>query len=129
MPAKRRSKRWWCKVVDRYEARKDQVTLKQFAAEEGLNCATFISKVYRVRKERQSQQPEEESGSEAMQLLPVDVVGLDAAGPMPAARPHWHPDNWLEAETPAGLKLRFCEGTGSEYVADVVRRFAGGQPC
>jgi len=127
MPAKRRSKRWWCKVVDRYEARKDEVTLKQFAAEEDLNCATFISKVYRIRKARRSQEPSD-GGGDTMQFVPVDVVGLPAAGPL-VARPHWHPENWLEAETPAGLKLRFCEGSGSEYVADLVRRFAGGQPC
>jgi len=127
MPAKRRSKGWWCKVVDRYEARKDEVPLKQFAAEEGLNCGTFVSKVYRIRKARRSQEPGD-GGDDTMQFVPVDVVGLPAAGPM-VARPHWHPDNWLEAETPAGLKLRFCEGTSSEYVADLVRRFAGGQPC
>ena len=126
MVTNRRSKEWWRKVADRYEARKRYVTLRQFAAEEGVNYETFIKMLYRIRREER-ERLEACSASGELQFVPVDLVdsgtreggvGLRMAG---AKR-----DNWLEAETPTGIKVRFSDATCTMYVAELVRRVAGG---
>jgi len=49
MPKKSRNRRWWRKVVARYEARRDEVTMRKFAEEEGLIYGTFSWWVHNFR--------------------------------------------------------------------------------
>lgn len=57
-----------------------------------------------------------------MRLVPVEVRGQepgDVAQAMPGVQ------RWLEAETTVGVHLRFAEGTGVGYVAELLVRLAG----
>lgn len=123
MPKKSRSKGWWRKVVSRYEARRGEVTMRKFAEEEGLTYGTFSWWVHFFRHNGRKKK----SPPEPVTLVPVEVTGASSAqGPTCAPL---RLGNWLEAETTEGIKVRFCEGTRTEYVGDLVRRLAGGLPC
>ena|GEM_PF-4168755 len=126
MMTKRKSKTWWRKVVDRYEARKRDVTLRQFAAEEGVNYEAFIKMLYGLRREAQSQTNGGRSSGE-LQLVPVDLVDSGALeGGVGLSMAGVKRENWLEAETPTGTRVRFSDSTSAGYVAELVRRVVGG---
>ena len=123
MATKRKSRRWWRKVVSRYEVLRGEVTMRKFAEEEGLTYGTFCWWVHELRVSGRKQK----SPPEPVTLVPVEVTGASTAqGPTCAPL---RLGNWLEAETAQGIKVRFCEGTRTEYVGDLVRRLAGGLPC
>jgi hypothetical protein len=112
--AKRRGRRYWCRIIDRYEENKDRMTLKDFTESEGINHWTFKEKLYSIRKERRLRKiPDAE---ERVRMVPVklspEVYGNGFADLLPR--------NWLEAEMPDGVKVRFCEGTSCEYVSGLV---------
>jgi transposase-like protein len=96
----------------------------RFAEEEGLVLGTLSRWVHLYRRHLL-----EEGGQEQQptSLVPVDVAGAVTAKGNECASLRL--GNWLEAETPQGVKVRFCEGTRSAYVADLVVRLAGGGQC
>ncbi len=51
--------------------------------------------------------------------MAVDVDGIEFVEEKPGGS-----SRWLEAVSPRGIRLRFLEGTGSEYVADLMTRIA-----
>ena len=119
MAESRRSRSSWREVVARYEARRGEVTMRKFAEEEGLKFGTFR---WWVREFRRAEQEQKTIGK-SPDIVPVDIsgaCGVDGNDSTPLRI-----GNWLEAETAGGIKVRFCEGTRTEYVGALVLRLAG----
>jgi hypothetical protein len=112
--AKRRDRRYWCRIIDRYEENKDRMTLKEFAESEGINHWTFKGKLYDIRKERRLLK--RSNASEHLRMLPVKLTAEESRNGLADL----FTQNWLEAEMPDGVKVRFCEGTSCEYVSGLV---------
>jgi len=119
MAARKRSRRWWRRVVRRYEEERGSTTLRAFAEREGLVYGTFSWWVHQFRREGR-----EKAKPKPVSLLPVRVVEDGQADQVPAPA-----ERWLEAEFPDGLQLRFCEGTGAEYVSQLVSGLRRGSAC
>ena len=100
------------------------MTMRRFAEEEDLVLGTLSRWVHIYRRHLQKL---EDGAKQPVSLVPVDVKG--AVETQGAECAPLRLGNWLEAETPQGLKVRFCEGTRSAYVADLVVRLAGGGQC
>ena len=112
--ARPRSRRWWGRVVARYDAVRGQVGLRAFAAEAGVNQSTLAWWASYLRREQRR-------GADApvTALVPVEVTGSRET--LPDVGPGLRVDRWLEAELPDGVKLRFCEGTSPPYVVGLVQ--------
>jgi hypothetical protein len=94
---RKRSRKFWTKVVDDYEATSGE-THAEFAARHGVEKATFQRWLYLLRGERS-----EQVGSK-VRLLPVEVT----AG---------HGEQDVLVELGDGLGLRVAVGTDPGYVA------------
>jgi len=116
--------------MKRFWAREPQVTMKEFAAAEGVSFNALVYRVYqkeKLERERAKRNKEEAAGG---RVVPVTVragVPQQEAGGLALAEgcgvgvlP------WMEAETAVGVRLRFGVGTDQEYVAGLLLRLAGG---
>jgi transposase-like protein len=121
MAARRRKKRWWQRLVRQLEERVGQVTVDEFAREVGVNRNTLVWWRSYLRREGRRSDAE---GPKELRLLPVDVPEEDSATGLPQTAMRW-----LEAETMQGVRLRFSEGTGARYVAELLGHLAGGRAC
>lgn len=105
----------WVAIMARYERLKDRLSVRQFAEDEGVS---YHAVTYRMYKKSQVKKVRQEKSDGEMRLLPVELASPDTvSGPVVAVK-------WLEAEIPSGVRLRFLEGTGSEYVADLLSQMA-----
>lgn len=59
--------------MKRYEAKRNEITLKQFAHDEGLNYWTFIEHLYAIRKGR-NRTKYESPVSESLRMIPVEAA-------------------------------------------------------
>ncbi len=116
MARRKGSKAWWDEQLADFYLRRSEVTVRGFAREIGVSEGAFNQRLYGECKspERETAKP---VASQETRLVEVDVVGLPDQSEVVTAR-------WLEAETRRGMKVRFLEGTGSEYVADLMTRIA-----
>jgi len=129
MAARRRSKRWWRRLVRQFDERCGAVTDSVFAAEVGVNVNTL--RWWRCRFRREEPAPAEQTAT-TMQLVAVEVSGGESEAGRGMAAPQW-----IEAETTLGIRVRFAEGTGVGYMAELLRRLTvatnsiarGGAPC
>jgi hypothetical protein len=110
-----RSREEWAAIMARYYERKDEVGVRQFAQEEGVSYHAVVYRLYKKpkRRRRDASLPTQ---AEAVRLVPVEIGVDSSTEPCPL--------RWLEAETSSGLRVRFLEGTGSEYVADLMSGMA-----
>ncbi len=116
MAAKKRSARWWRKLTEEWEMVRGQVSARAFAESRGVNPQTFSWWRYELRRRDREM---------STALVPVELVDHVQEGRtvIPAS------ERWLEAELPDGVKVRFAEGTGVEYVAALVLRVGRGGRC
>jgi hypothetical protein len=113
MATKDRSREEWAAIMARYEERRSDTTVQEFAAEEGVSYHAVVYRLYKESK-REKKKAVSRAHAEAVRLVPVQVGGHSSAEPWPST--------WLEAETPSGMRVRFLEGTGCEYVAELMSR-------
>ena len=116
MARRKGSKAWWVEQMAEFHRRRSEVTIRGFAEEIGVPFGTFHYQLYGKSKSRQRKESKRAAAPET-RLVAVDVIGLPEASEQADRR-------WLEAETPRGIRVRFLEGTGSEYVADLMTRIA-----
>ena len=117
MGIRKGSKHWWIARLVEFFEKRPEVTVRQFASDIGVAYNALHYRLY-DRSQRKLREKALQKSSSEMKLVPVDVVGL------PTATEAIESSRWLEAETPRGIRLRFAEGTGSEYVADLMSRMA-----
>jgi len=112
METRNLSREDWVGILARYQARRGSVTIREFAAEEGVTFNAMAHRLYGGRGKKTARRPKDE-----VRLVPVtlSLPGVDAMEP---------PSRWLELETVRGTRIRFAEGTGGEYVADLVSRIS-----
>ncbi len=113
MGARGHSREEWAVVMVRCESRDPGVTIREFAEAEGVSFNAIAYRLYEKGKGRKNRP---KSGPGEIRLLPVDVGSPVSIGGADMS------SRWLEAETPHGIRLRFMEGTGGEYVADLMSR-------
>ena len=111
------SRKEWTAIMARCVLRGPGVTLRQFAEDEGVSFNAIVYRLYEKGVKRR--RPRQELACSDVRLLPVELPSSATLGSK--ADP---PARWLEAETVRGIRLRFMEGTGSEYVADLMSRMA-----
>jgi len=112
METRELSREDWAGILARYESRRGSVTVRQFAEEEGVTFNAMVYRLYGRPGKKSTRKPKDE-----VRLVPVtlSLPGVDAMEP---------PSRWLELETVRGTRIRFAEGTGGEYVADLVSRIS-----
>ena len=116
MARRKGSKAWWDEQLADFYLRRSEVTVRGFAEEIGVTQGALNHRLYGDSKSLQREKAKRVASQET-RLVEVDVVGLPEQSKVGTAR-------WLEAETPRGMRVRFPEGTGSEYVADLMTRIA-----
>ena len=126
MEARQGSKVWWDGVIERCRAaRSAGMTMRQFAASEGITFNALAYRVYepgrkpRCRRNRRKAQD--------VQLLPVRVTGSadDGGCAIKSAVPGRDVSpvgKLVEAETQGGVRLRFEAGTDVRYMAGLLLR-------
>jgi hypothetical protein len=112
METRELSREDWAEILARYEARRSSVTVRQFAEEEGVTFNAMVYRLYGRPGKKSSKKPTGE-----VRLVPVTVSSPTVGALEMASR-------WLELETVRGTRIRFAEGTGGEYVADLVSRIS-----
>lgn len=119
---------WW--AVLRFWARAPKTTMKEFAASEGVIFHALVYRVYQREKLDREVARRKKEAAPAMRLVPVTVPGGDRQQPTsPLVRAESGSVEvfpWLEAETAAGVRLRFGVGTDEDYVAGLLLRLARG---
>jgi hypothetical protein len=106
--AQRKSREFWSKVVEDFNAGDGRETHAEFAARRGLKKMTFQKWLYGIRKA--APRPV----SRAVRLLPVHVVESASV------------DRTISVELGGGLGLRIAPGTDPAYVAALVTAL---RPC
>ena len=117
MAAQKQGARWWAKQTEEWEAVRGEVSAREFAESRGFNPQTFSWWRHELRR-----RDRERGGS----LIPVEVVEENPEAKMTSSG---FSERWLEAELPDGLKFRFSEGTGVEYVAGLLKSMRRGGRC
>ena len=116
MARRKGSKAWWDEQLADYYLRRSEVSVRGFAKEIGVTHGALGHRLYSESKSLQREKAKRAASLET-RLVEVDVIGLPAGSDVVSPR-------WLEAETPRGMRVRFPEGTGSEYVVDLMTRIA-----
>ena len=130
---------YWLRVLERYEAVRATMTMREFAAGEGIAYWTFHDWLYGLRRAAQKVTPSRamtRCADGPVRMLPVHVEDGLAAGDDPAmlfekqtAERGLVAPRPVEAELPGGVTLRFGEGTAPEYLADVAGALVRGMRC
>jgi hypothetical protein len=114
--------------MKRFWARDTQVTMKEFAATEGVSFNALVYRVYQKEKLEREQAKRKKEAAGGVRVVPVTLragVPQSEAGAM-ATRDGVDMLPWMEAETAGGVRLRFGVGTDQDYVAGLLLRLAGG---
>jgi hypothetical protein len=131
---------FWVRVLERYAAVRDTVTMREFAEQEGLSYWTFVEWLYGVRKAAEVVGPSRGRQATAdvpLRMVPVHVGGV--GGP-PSLCPEGVAQHvtmresavtasMIEADLACGAKLRFPEGTAPEYVGGVALALMRSMRC
>lgn len=127
-------------VLGRYAEVRGSVTMREFAEREGIPYWTFHEWLYGFRRVAEKVGPSRRrraADDGEVRMIPVRIgdessvggSGVVVAGAgAPAAKP-MSCGGFVEAELPAGVKLRFTEGTTAAYVASLVQALVGGEGC
>ena len=112
MQTRELTKKEWQEVLSRFAVKPGEKTVRDFANEEGVGFIALTYRLYSCQEGAAARGKGEE-----VRLVPVDVS-------IRSGEEQEHSSRWLELETLRGAKLRFVEGTGGEYLADLMSRIA-----
>ena len=130
MKQERGSRAWWAEVMKRFWSREPLMTMKEFAATEGVSFNALAYRVYQQEKLDGEQAKRKKAAAAEVRVVPVTVregVPRRETGAMASAEAYGASSvPWMEAETAAGVRLRFGVGTDQDYVAGLLLRLASG---
>jgi hypothetical protein len=120
MARRKGSRAWWMAQLVELYRRQPEMTIREFTEAFDVPFGQLHYRLYDSSWEKHRAEARRRAGqNEETRLVAVDVDGIEFVEEKPGGS-----SRWLEAVSPRGIRLRFLEGTGSEYVADLMTRIA-----